>query len=301
MDSSINDAVYARVGQAWGLITELLPLLAEEQPLPTRCRDGMISTITPFSKEAFQATMKSADSTYSCGINMAWLSMMFTPCPGVPINMRHIDNLRKLIDESGRFPDTLTIALEPGTKELDPVGLKAVSPEEIRHAFIIHIGEDLNRAPTTENIKKWHQALLSVPCKFKFAAPTDFVLENRRSREHYQILSENMRRTAFASIFEIYAYKVVLEESRGSNVAHAKIAEAYAQVKMSESSETVTKTFVETALMVHGQIMKNPAIKSVLMALDGHQENPINSVHKIRELMVKADKDEHQTSFCSSC
>ena len=42
---------------------------------------------------------------------------------------------------------------------------------------------------------------------------------------------------------------------------------------------------------MHGQIMKNPLIKSVLMAIDGHADNPINSVHKIRELIVKSDKD----------
>ena len=289
MDNSINNAVYAKVGSAWAVISELLPNLADEMPLPvSERRDGMVSNIAPFSAAAFETNMKDASSTYTCGINMAWLSTMFTPCPGVPINMRHVENLRQLVDE--RFPDVITVALEPGTKELAiPGGLKAVSPEEIRHAFLIHIGEDLASNPA--NLQKWHQALLSVPCKFKFAGPAELVLENRRSRETLQILSENMRRTAFASMFEIYAYKVVLEESRGGSIANVKIAEAYAKVKMAESSEPVTKTYVETALMVHSQIIKNPTIKSVLMAIDGHPENPINSVHKIRELMVKSDKD----------
>ena len=113
VDNSINDALYAKVGKAWSTITEMLPDLPTEEPLPvSTTREGMRGVIAPFDKEALAATMKKPDSTYTCGINMAWLHSMFTPCPGVPINLKHVENLRKLIDDW--YPDTIVVALEPG-------------------------------------------------------------------------------------------------------------------------------------------------------------------------------------------
>ena len=290
VDNSINDALYAKVGKAWSQITEMLPDLPTEEPLPvTTTRGGMRGMIEPFDKGALVAAMKKPDSTYTCGINMAWLHSMFTPCPGVPINLKHVENLRKLIDDW--YPDTITVALEPGKIEATPQpwNWKATSPEELRHAYVIHIGEDLQGNP--KNLPKWHRCLLSVQCQFKFASETTMLLQNRESREKIRILSDNMRRTAFASIFEIFAYKTVLENAKGGSIPQSKIAAAYSQLRMADTSEPVSETFVQVSLMVHGLLMKNPTIKTILMTIDGHVQNPINSVHKIRELMVKADKD----------
>ena len=137
----------------------MLPDLPTEEPLPvSQAREGMRGVIAPFDKEALAATMKKPDSTYTCGINMAWLHSMFTPCPGVPINLKHVENLRKLIDDW--YPDTIVVALEPGKIDSMPVtwNLQAVSPEELRHAYVIHIGEDLKANPN--NLPTWHRCLL---------------------------------------------------------------------------------------------------------------------------------------------
>ena len=66
-----------------------------------------------------------------------------------------------------------------------------MSPEEIRHAYIIHISEDLESNPA--NAQLWRRSLLSVKCEFVFVeSPTAMLLANRTQREKIQCMAENM-------------------------------------------------------------------------------------------------------------
>ena len=250
----------------------------------------MLGHIAPFDMAGYTTAMK-GHGTHVAGICFAWLKQTHTSCPGVPIAMECVRRLQRHWFSNGPrfFPENIAVCMLDGEAESMLGQLLPVSPEELRAAYVLQIAEDIeNGAPGWQ---LWEQSLLSVPAEFMvFPNAESRYLFAVQLRENAQVLAENIRRTALGRIYEIYAFKCTKEQSVGK-VTNDMIADAYIKVKVSETAEKVTKTFVETALMIHKLLKTNPSVKAVLIAMDSSVCNPMNSLTKIRGLCVAVDKD----------
>lgn len=251
----------------------------------------MLGHVAPFDLVGYTAAMK-GHGTYVAGICFAWLKQTHITCPGVPIGMERVRRLQRHWFANGPrfFPDKIVVCMVDGEATESMLGqLLPISPEELRAAYVLQIAEDIENG--TDNWQLWEQSLLSVPAEFRVFPDAEMrYLFAVQLRENAQILAENIRRTALGRIYEIFAFKCTKEQSVG-RVTNDMIADAYVKVRVSETAEQVTKTFVETALMLHNLLKANPCVKAVLIAMDSSAYNPINSLTKIRGLCVAVDKD----------
>ena len=250
----------------------------------------MLGHVAPFDSAGYAAAMK-GHGAYVAGICFAWLKQTHSPCPGVPIGMERVRRLQRhwFADGPRFYPENIVVCMVDGAEGSMLGQLLPISPEELRAAYVLQIAEDIENG--TDNWQLWEQSLLSVPAEFMvFPSAESRYLFGVQLRENAQVLAENIHRTALGRIYEIYAFKCTKEQSVGK-VTNDMIADAYVKVRVSETAEKVTKTYVETALMIHKLLKANPCVKAVLITMDSSVCNPINSLTKIRGLCVAVDKD----------
>eukprot|EP00438_Fugacium_kawagutii_P027340 Skav236345 [mRNA] locus=scaffold918:73896:76401:- [translate_table: standard] len=110
-----------------------------------------------------------------------------------------------------------------------------------------------------------------------------------QAREDVGVDFENTRMTALLRIYEVMDLKRQLEATQGKQNKKS-LAHHYASVKFCKRSEPVTASFIEVAQMLHGTALKVPAVLRVLTDFDQLASNPMDSVHKVREVVIQADK-----------
>ncbi len=123
--------------------------------------------------------------------------------------------------------DTLSVA--PGV-------FNAVSPEEFRIAFLVHVAEDMRQSPATAT--DWLPVLLSIPAEFHLEHDVaNYLLENRQNREDFKQAGISLRRSPFEEVFEINAVKQQLEITTGCKQNGHAVAVAYSSVQLSTESD----------------------------------------------------------------
>ena len=93
-------------------------------------------------------------------------------------------------------------------------------------------------------------------------------------------------------VYEIMDFKKQLEVTTETKQNKHTLHQHYSGVKMAESSEEVSVAFIEVASMLYNTMLSSPRIQSLLFQLDQLPTNPLNSVHKLREIAVQSEKKE---------
>jgi len=80
----------------------------------------------------------------------------------------------------------------------------------------------------------------------------------------------------------------------------ANIATAYAKVRMAKGRESISKTFVDTALTIHGRLLQIPAVEAMLLEMGSNSakdNNPFNSVHRLQAIVSKCGNSKENTMW----
>ena len=118
-----------------------------------------------------------------------------------------------------------------------------------------------------------------------------------QKREDIGVDFENTRMTSLLRIYEVMDLKKQLESTQGKQNKKT-LAQHYANIKFCKKSEPVTTSFIEVAQMLHGTALKIPKVLKVLTDFDQLGENTMDSVHKIREVVIQCDKRPDSMEWC---
>ena len=148
---------------------------------------------------------------------------------------------------------------------------------------------------TDDDLDDWFSCLTSVPFTIKVVTKGlmlgslfDTIVQ---AREDIGVKWENMRMTNLLRSYEVMDLKAQLEPVQGK-MKNQQVAGQYGRVKLSKSSEAVSATFVEVTVMLHGGAFKVKEVRDVCFEFDRlGLDNPMDSIHKIREVVMGCNKD----------
>ena len=129
----------------------------------------------PYNQAGFQVGMETG-KTYICGGNLFWLAMVYTSMPGVPTHMTHVRNLQKYHFSSPcRFKRPIVISVpDVGFCPLQHKGaLRTPCPEEMVHAFLLAVADDILAKKTRQHLLQWRSAALNVVFQFELHQKND--------------------------------------------------------------------------------------------------------------------------------
>ena len=259
--------------------------------------------------DAGVATAKlSKGEPYCCAAPLWWLNLNWELQPGVPKYKCRLDCLQKHFFSKAAFikKEVLVYVEMPELPHLNKGQLLAFDSPEIRDAFrqalaaAVNHARDMEITDRQEALKPWKDAMLSVPFRFKAIEAEQHVTNTLFSpdsiiqeREDVGVLHENMRTSALMRSFEVMDLKRQLESGENAEKqTKQSLRDKYSDIKMAKGSEPVTVTFVEQAQMIHNSAaMSSPRVRNILLRFDEQGlENPMDSLHKIREVIVQSDK-----------
>jgi hypothetical protein len=191
------------------------------------------------------------------------------------------------------MPHPVCVSLRPGERPLDKRGaLMAINPEEMRHAMMSAIARDIEAGVDTAVLEQWRARVLSCTGTFVVHASDASRLHMAMQlRENLANDHETMSRTQLQRVYEVIYFRDVWAWTHGRDQASAvNIAGEYAKVKMAKGRETVSKSFVDTALTIHSRLLSIPAAETLLLDMDSalpRDCNPFNSVHRLQAIISK--------------
>ncbi|MFM7989305.1 MAG: hypothetical protein ACKPKO_59325, partial [Candidatus Fonsibacter sp.] len=67
------------------------------------------------------------------------------------------------------------------------------------------------------------------------------------------------------------------------------LASEYAKVRMAKGREVISRSFIDTALTIHGRVLGIPTAERLLLDMDNlpRTENPFNSVQRLQAIASK--------------
>ncbi|CAK9010328.1 unnamed protein product [Durusdinium trenchii] len=98
--------------------------------------------------------------------------------------------------------------------------------------------------------------------------------------------------TSLMRIYEIMDFKKQLELTTDVKQNKTSLHAHYKGVKMAQSSEEVSIAFIEVANMLYHNMLNSPRIQQLCFQLDQNAVNPLDSIHKLREIAVQCEKKE---------
>ena len=116
-----------------------------------------------------------------------------------------------------------------------------------------------------------------------------------QAREDLGVKWENMKVSSLIRTYEIMDLKRQLESFKGKEkitLNKHTLFEHYKKIKFCKSSEPVKVSFVEVAQMLHSAALHIPVVQRILFTFDELTNNPLDSVYKIREIVIQCDKKE---------
>ena len=163
--------------------------------------------------------------------------------------------------------------------------LKRVSPEELPHALLLRIGDQIEEGVSEDRLREWRHTLLSASFHFKHLESDDSrYWESVRAREHLVVDCSAMARDAIQRIYELVSFKVKQEKKTGK-LSSQQIADLYCRHGdlAKSAGEEITKHMVENALAVHANVLSTPALLQVLQKASAKwgKSSPFNSVMKL--------------------
>ena len=128
----------------------------------------------PFSSAAFKSSMQGS-KVYRCAGNAFWINIVTST--SVPIREKKVAKVKHEYFQvpTDIFPSVLCVGMVES--ELQQTGytipaanlgkLDMISPDEILHALIFRIAEDIQKGAPEDDLQKWRTCLLNAPMEFK--------------------------------------------------------------------------------------------------------------------------------------
>lgn len=116
-----------------------------------------------------------------------------------------------------------------------------------------------------------------------------------QKREDLGVRFENMKVSSLIRTYEIMDLKRQLEAVKGKErvtLNKHTLADHYKKIKFAKSSEPVKVGFVEVAQMLHSTALCIPIVQQTMFAFDELHNNPLDSIYKLREIVIQSDKKE---------
>ena len=191
------------------------------------------------------------------------------------------------VDAADKVPDPNKA---PGT-------LQSISPPEMRDALRMAIAADIDAKVPKSRLKAWLRVLMSTHVQFE-------VMEGNRMAKVFQSLvqgredvcvkCENSRVTSLLRVYEVMDFKRQLSKVSGSDgkatVSVTTLVDNYQRIKFAKMSEPVSSTFIGYAVTVYNAVLVHPEIAKLLQAFDNLSHNPLDSLYKLRLVMLGCDK-----------
>lgn len=290
-NDSVNAEVFAEVQAKLTAIMEhklMIDLITAD---PLAMNEG--GFLPPFNGTDFEAFMKrgkseepNMNSTYTCGGVFMWVAHMWTPTPGVSINMRAVDNIMEhsypTAPTSLRHPIHVSVT-EADTDIMTKKGaMQPVSPPEFTFAAIKACFRDL---PHDSAVRAWRRAFLSAEMVFVRLEPMEMSLFNFQLRE--QLLNTGMQ-VGWTSLQRI---QMVLREKRKleahGKVTASRLSQHFAKVVVAASAESISPSFIDTALTIDSRIFAVNEAKTIVHRIDNTYgtTGPLNSVYKLQTII----------------
>jgi hypothetical protein len=264
----------------------------------------MASGVPVFAAEACKTQLdKKLD--YVCSLPFYAIDTMFELQPNVPKRRERIVELKDhFFDKPTKYPDEgITCAVHEDEDCEALLGrLKPICPPEMRDAYRMAIGlAVLDTATSSDDMDEWFASLCSVQFRIKVALKgglSDSMFKDIcQKREDIGKKLENVRCSNLMRSYEVMDLKVQLEPVKGK-LKPPQVAALYGEIKLASTSEVVSATFVEVSVMLHGGPMKNSEVRDVCFKFGARGlKNPMDSVHKIRKVVIACNKNEDDMSW----
>lgn len=175
--------------------------------------------------------------------------------------------------------------------------LRVISPEEILHAFVIRVAEDLERGTTTESLNIWQSCFLNTPMVFvPLESELSAYFTGVNQREDIGSKYENLYRTPVQRAYEITSFRRRRELERGQKVSVAELVSLWNQhVKMSNMADSkVDKNYIDVCCVVSDRLLSCAPIREVILECEElfQRRTPFDSIFKLEIIARRTSKAE---------
>eukprot|EP00438_Fugacium_kawagutii_P017120 Skav204436 [mRNA] locus=scaffold1093:205958:209098:+ [translate_table: standard] len=238
-------------------------------------------------REVDAAAALGAGKPYVCACPLYWLNVSFEFQPNLPKYQKRIDNLEThFFEEPRNLSEPILVYVNPAEMPHKMKGsLRAFDAPEMRDALRQAVSNAISAKKGRKVMNEWHQILMGVPMRFEAGIA---VIKNFSKINTYW----SQKVTSLMRIYEIMDFKrqleIVTEEKQNKVTLHAH----YKGLKMAQSSEEVSISFIEVANMLYFNMLNSPRIQQLCFTLDQEPVNPLDSIYKLREIAIICEKKE---------
>lgn len=163
-------------------------------------------------------------------------------------------------------PGFFTVAVNQSSDPLDPVsrgGLRALCPEETRHALILAIKRDIDR---NMPVDEWRRVVLSSLVEFQKVEESEEVWVATVIREKVGGLFETVYYTNVQRIYQVMALKSRHEKLTGKRATVLEVVNLYNSKVTVSSGEAVTLSFIDSSTCAWDHILKPLQLRKIIGA-----------------------------------
>lgn len=173
-----------------------------------------------FKHADFQVAIQ-REGVYVAGTNFWHMSLLQGLSNGVPLDQKRVEQLGDFLFQKGpRHLPEQTVAVASPEDDLEGTkgSWKRISPEEVAHSLVFHLGKRLKSGPklTDEETGGWLSVVLSVTTRFEKCADDDAMWWRSYSlRQQCAQLRDTVKRNAIQQAYEVVSFKLRKESELG--------------------------------------------------------------------------------------
>jgi hypothetical protein len=151
----------------------------------------------------------------------------------------------------------------------------------------------ITEASTQDQLVTFRRLLLTVPMRFRvIASEEERMFAHLNLREKITGAHASMSRSATQRIYEVCQWRDTRTKRQGSqNATPEKLAQVWnEQVKMAQTSEPVTASYMHMAFRLWEQLLIFPSCREVILWAERQwgKANPFDSITKLEAVVIKA-------------
>ena len=171
-----------------------------------------------------------------------------------------------LFAKPNHVPGFVTVAVNETSDPLDPMangGLRALCPEETRHALVLAIKRDMDLNLPVDD---WLRVVLSSPVHFQAVDAMDMVWVATGLREKVGALYETVYYSNVQRVFQIMALRQRQDKLTGKRTTVSEVVTLYNSKVSVSSGEAINTGFVDSSMYVWESVLKNPLLRNLVVA-----------------------------------
>ena len=227
-------------------------------------------------------TALQANKRYECGDNFFKLDMTFSAALGVPMIAKNVDHLLEhYFLQPCALPLPCVVRVKTDGSGFQRGHMACVSPVEIRMAVLRAVAGALD---DPEKVRTWKRHLLS--CHFVYVtldSDEDTWKYARQLREDIAQNYTTLRLSALQALYEFINFKNHRDRVHGHEDAKVLAALYTKGVRMANTTEPVTQSFVESAITIDKRMLSQERIAATLLKAekDFGGNTPFDAVTKL--------------------